>query len=131
MTDAPEDPRTRWRSSWLLAAFVTCAAIGVPIMTAAWTAIPFANEEDSESARHGFAPSGPGLLIVTLVFIAMAHLVGWGLLRGIASGAPGGSRRHTMLALWTAAAVSAAGLVGALALTGGQLFAPYPRPFIP
>jgi hypothetical protein len=131
MTATPEDPRTRWRSSWLLAAFVTCAAIGVPIMTAAWTAISFAHEEDAEAGTRGLAPSGPGILIVTAGVIAMAHLVGWGLLRGIAHGAPGSSRRHTTMALWTVAAVSAAGLVGALALTEGQLFAPYPRPFVP
>jgi len=102
-----------------------------PGLTAAWCTIPFANEEDAEAGTRGLAPSGPGMLIVMVGFIAMAHLVGWGLLRGIAHGAPGGSRRHTTLAFWTVAAVSAAGLVGALALTDGQLFAPYPRPFIP
>jgi hypothetical protein len=131
MTDVPAALHPRWRSPWLRAGYWASAALGLPIMTIAWASITLANEEDSEAARHGFAPTGPVLLSITLGLIALAHLVGWGLLRGIAHGAPGESRRHTALALWTVAAVSGVGLVGALILTDGQLFVPYPRPFVP
>jgi hypothetical protein len=131
MTDVPAARRPRGRSPWVWAGYWASAALGLPIMTIAWTSITLANEEDSEAARHGFAPTGPALLTIALGLIALAHLVGWGLLRGIAHGTPGGSRRHTTLAVWTVVAVSGVGLIGALLLTDGQLFLPYPRPYVP
>jgi hypothetical protein len=63
--------------------------------------------------------------------IGFAHLVGWALLRGTARSAPGSSRRRGTLALGIVVLASAVGLLVALVLTGGHLFLPNARPYIP
>jgi hypothetical protein len=128
---APPVPAPRgWSSPWWRAGFWLAAALGVPALTVAWTSIEFAMEEDAESAYAG-ASGGPALLLVALVGIALAHLAGWALLRGIAHAAPASSRRRGALTLGVVMLASSIGLVAALVLTDGQLFLPYPRPYVP
>ena len=119
-----------WSSPWWCAAFWAAAALGLPAMAIAWASIELAMEEDAQDARAG-ASTVPGFLLITLAVIALAHLAGWALLRGIAHAAPGSARRRGTLALGTVVAVSGIGLVAALVLTDGQLFLPYPRPYVP
>lgn len=119
-----------WSSPWWQAVYWLAAALGVPALTAAWVSIDFAREEDAEAAYAG-ASGGPDFVVVTLVVIALAHLAGWALLRGIAHAAPGSSRRRGTRALGIVLLASAIGLVVALVLSDGQLFLPYPRPYVP
>ena len=120
---------TGWKSPGVAVSFWALAAIGAPIMIAAWMLLYLASLEEATEQGKALV-AGTTMAGTTLMFgvvpLIVAHLLGFAVLGVIALNGRGSRRSGILYAVGGVVAASAIGMAVALILTGGQLYVPVP-----